>query len=183
MESLRGHLLVATPELGDPNFSRTVVLILKHDGDGAFGIVLNRPSDKTIQEVWQQLTHEPCDGENKVHLGGPVAGPLIAVHTCEAASNIHIVPGVHVAMEKEKLGQVIARQAHPCKFFVGCAGWSEGQLERELEAGAWLTTPATAEYLLHVDDDLWKKVAGDIASSTIISSLNIKHVPRDPSMN
>ena len=78
MESLRGHLLVAAPDLLDPNFRRTVVLVGEHGEEGAMGIVLNRPSEVTVDEAVPALT-EIVDGDDLVHVGGPVQPQAIVV--------------------------------------------------------------------------------------------------------
>ena len=79
MESLKGHLLVATRGLLDPNFTRTVILILGHGPEGAAGLVLNRPTDKTIGEVAEQVFEEEIDWDKPIHIGGPVPGPLVVL--------------------------------------------------------------------------------------------------------
>ena len=85
MKSLKGHFLVASPHLADANFYRSVVLMIQHDEDGAVGLVLNRPTDNTIAEVWEMISESPCDVQGCVSIGGPVAGPLMALHTLYAA--------------------------------------------------------------------------------------------------
>ena len=78
MESLKGHLLVAARGLLDPNFARTVILMLGHGPEGAAGLVLNRPTDpRTIGEIAEQVFEEEIDWDKPIHLGGPVAGPLV----------------------------------------------------------------------------------------------------------
>ena len=93
-ESLRGHLLIASPKLVDPNFHRTVVLMIQHTDDGALGLVLNRSTGKLLQNIWSEISEKPCDGELVLHLGGPVPGPLMALHTAEWLSDSEVLPGV-----------------------------------------------------------------------------------------
>ena len=90
MSSLKGKLLVASPQLSDPNFHRTVVLIIEHNDEGAFGLVLNRTSSKTIKQVWERVTDEPCESDQPLHVGGPVGGPLIAVHQHAVFSDLQL---------------------------------------------------------------------------------------------
>ena len=77
MESLEGQLLVATPQLMDPNFARTLVLLIQHTDEGALGVVVNRPLGKTIQELWREVGSAPCHSRQPIYLGGPVPGPLM----------------------------------------------------------------------------------------------------------
>jgi putative transcriptional regulator len=184
MKSLHAHLLVAAPQLPDPNFYRTVVLMIQHDEDGAFGVVLNRPSDITIGEIWEQVAHKPCDSLDPINLGGPVEGPLMAIHTQESYSENEILPGVFLAMQKEYLNKIVQQKDRPFRLFSGYAGWAGGQLENELEVGGWLTTPATYDYIFRHPDDLWKQVASDIGNDILFSTQKHKRpLPDDPSLN
>ncbi|MEM8679689.1 MAG: YqgE/AlgH family protein, partial [Planctomycetota bacterium] len=72
MKSLRGQFLIASPKLPDPNFSQSVVLMLEHHDQGALGLILNRPTNVTLKEVWEQVEQDPCHCANLVSLGGPV---------------------------------------------------------------------------------------------------------------
>jgi len=91
VESLQGHLLIASPHLADPNFARTVVLMVQHSDQGALGVVLNRPTSKTVKELWKEVGDAPCHTEAPVCLGGPVSGPLMAVHTNQFFAEIDMV--------------------------------------------------------------------------------------------
>ena len=80
MDSLEGHFLLASENLLDPNFARAVVLMIQHNDQGALGVILNRPTSKTVRELWQDVGQSPCQSQQPVCLGGPVSGPLMAVH-------------------------------------------------------------------------------------------------------
>ena len=183
MRSLQGHLLVASPHLADPNFVKAVVLLIHHSEEGAFGVVLNRPADNTIQELWEQVAETPCECERPVNVGGPVAGPLMAIHTDEDLAELEILPGVYFAAQREHLERLLGQSDRPYRVFVGHSGWGGGQLENELKEGAWLTTPATVQQVFDDDDELWKTVAEHIGRAILTSTLKIKHVPKDASMN
>jgi putative transcriptional regulator len=184
MESLKGHLLVASPHLLDPNFVHTVVLLIHHSEEGAFGVVLNRPADNTIKDLWEQVGDGPCESDRRVNVGGPVAGPLMAIHTDQHLAEMEILPGVYFAAQRDHLETLLRQSGRPFRVFIGHSGWGGGQLEHELEEGAWLTTPASPDQVFDDDDaDLWKKVAQHIGESMLASSLGIKHVPKDPTVN
>ena len=190
MKSLQGNLVIASPHLMDPNFIRTVVLMIQHSEEGAFGVVLNRRSDRTVQEIWEKMGEDPCGGDRPIHLGGPVVGPLMAVHAHEELSDIKVLDGVYFSTQKEKLQQLVLEESEPYRLLIGYAGWGEGQLESELETGSWITTAATYDYVFHephdVNDDehdLWTKVTKDLTDSVLFSTLKIKEVPNDPTMN
>jgi putative transcriptional regulator len=183
MKSLKGCFLVASPHLRDPNFVHTVVLLVHHSEDGAFGVVLNRPTESTIKELWEKVGESPCDSQQRVHLGGPVSGPLMAVHSDASLAEMEIIPGVYFAAQRDHLEQLLQQDEHDFIFFVGHSGWGGGQLENELKEGAWFTAPATAEFVFYSDDDLWRRVTQQIGQSMLTDMLRIKGVPRDPSMN
>ena len=183
MRDLTGHLLVASPHLADPNFVKTVVLLIHHSEDGAFGVVLNRPADNTIKDLWEQVGETPCESDRRVNVGGPVSGPLMAVHTNKHLAEMEILPGIYFAAQRNHLEELLLQTASPYRIFVGHSGWGGGQLESELKEGAWLTTPATIEHVFGDDSDLWRKVAQHIGESMLASVLKVKHVPADPSVN
>ena len=136
MESLEGQLLLASPQLLDPNFVRTVVLLVEHNDNGALGLVINRPTGTTVQELWKQVGESPCESRQPVHLGGPVSGPIMAIHTVNSLAEMEIVEGVFFAMKKQNLDELVRRDER-FKVFYGQSGWGPGQLEGEIEQGAW----------------------------------------------
>ncbi len=182
-DKLKGKLLIAVPQLGDSNFTRTVVLMLEHDDEGSLGVVLNRVSNTSIGELWEQVSDEPCDCQQPVHLGGPVAGPLIALHGDALLSESDILPGVYMATQKEKLEQLVRQSDTSFRIFSGYAGWAAGQLDNELEAGGWLTREAEERLVFSTDEDLWKAVGKEITDDVLQSALNIENIPDDPSLN
>lgn len=130
--TLAGRLLVALPVLSDPNFDRTVVLLLDHGDDGAMGVVLNRPTDIRLGDVlplWDLLGAEPA----VVHLGGPVQpeGAIALGHGTE----LDVGP-IDLDTDRERL------DIHEIRVFAGYAGWSPGQLEDEILEGAWVVVDA-----------------------------------------
>lgn len=183
MSSLQSHLLAASPKLPDSNFFRTVVLLIRHDEDGALGVVLNRPTNVTVADVWEKVAEEPCESQHVINLGGPVAGPLMAVHSQMSCSETQIVPGVYFATHKDYLNQIVRQEKRPYLLFSGYAGWSAGQLENELTAGGWLTMPASEDYIFFEGDDLWERVVKEIGHEIMAPAIKGRHVPSDPSLN
>jgi putative transcriptional regulator len=145
--------------------------------------VLNRPADKSLRELWESVSEAPCNRDRPIHHGGPVPGPLMALHTHSSLADEEILPGVYFAAQRGKLESLVARADDPFRVFVGHAGWGSGQLEGELEQGAWLTTPATAETIFCNTADLWRTVKRQIGAEMLQSMLDLKDVPEDPSMN
>ena len=94
MTSLQAHLLIATPELADP-FNRSVVLLIRHNEEGALGLILNRRTSATLREAWSRLSEVPCHRDDSLFLGGPCEGPLVALHTNEFLLETEVMPGLY----------------------------------------------------------------------------------------
>jgi putative transcriptional regulator len=182
---LTGRLLVAAPSLGDPNFARSVILVLDHNDEGALGVVINRPTPVDVAEVlpsWQPFTTSP----GVLFQGGPVA--------LDSALGLAVMP--HDG-EDEPLGwrrvvdrlglvdldtppEILAPEMADLRIFAGYAGWGAGQLESELSEGAWYVVAAERQDAFTGEPDrLWRSVLrrqpGDLA---LVSTF-----PEDPSMN
>jgi putative transcriptional regulator len=182
MESLEGQLLLASPQLVDPNFVHSVVLLVEHNDMGAWGLVLNRPTGITVQELWKQVGESPCENQSPVHIGGPVGAPVMAIHTDVELSEMEIFNGIFLAAKKQHLDALV-RQPGQFKVFTGNAGWGPGQLEGEIEQGAWKAVPARLEDIFDAGDDLWQRLMQRATSGLLPQMLRLKHVPPDPSLN
>jgi putative transcriptional regulator len=182
-KSLTGHFLVASRYLRDPNFVRSVVLMIHHNDEGAMGVVINRPADKTVRDVWEMIGNDPCDREDLIFIGGPVPGPLVAVHNLEAFSEHVVLPEVYVSTHKDALDVLVRRKNVSLRLYTGNAGWGSGQLEGELEAGGWLTTEATREEVFGDPERVWKSVTERIGLEIMAPHIDEKLVPPDPSFN
>jgi len=178
-----GKLLVASPKLLDPNFQQSVVLMLGGDDDGAIGLVLNRWSDKRISELWQAIFHRPAKTSQVLHLGGPVFGPLMILHTQPEYSDLEVIPGLHYSTRKDAIEEIVENDLRPYKLFVGNAGWGETQLAREIDETAWYLLPATLEDVFSDDTELWKKALAQAGSVVLGNVLNIKDFPNDSMVN
>ena len=182
MKTLSGHLLIAIPDLGDPNFSKTVVMLFQHDEEGASGVILNRPSDVTISAVWDEVAQEPSDCMDPINIGGPVQGPLIALHGSRNFSETPVIEGVFVSLSRENLNGLVNQSEQPFKIYSGYSGWSPGQLESEIKQGGWLTMEANANHVFDTPDGLWRQVCDQFGNDILSSHLG-KHIPNDPSLN
>ena len=98
MPDLQGQLLVASPRMADPNFHRTVVLILRHGDDGSMGLVLNRPLELSVKEACEQALVSPCNVEGPLHQGGPCEGPLMVLHSDAVSGGMEATMGVYLTI-------------------------------------------------------------------------------------
>src|SRR5258705_1954854 len=182
MNSLQGQLLIASPKLFDPNFFRSVILLVQHGENGALGLVLNPPLEMTIANAWEQVSEMPCEATGFLHQGGPCDGPLMALHTDASIPEMTVISDVFFTTDRDSIQQLVTQNHSQMKFFVGYAGWSPGQLEAELEGGGWLMTPAAKLHIFGDVEDLWPVLMKEI-SEAIYQGLNPKVIPEDPSMN
>jgi putative transcriptional regulator len=136
MKSLSGHLLVAPPEERDLDFIRTVILLVQHSEEQAFGLILDRPTTKTVKQAWK--SKRPCRCTEVVYSGGPVASPLMALHTDQHLAEIEVMPGVYYSVQVKQLEELFRCSRHPFKVFDSHVGWGPGQLESFLEVGPFL---------------------------------------------
>ena len=99
MQSLKGHLLIATPQLNSPLFARSVILMLEHNDQGAMGVIVNQPINTMITDLAGKIFEEDFEWNKPLHLGGPVPGSLIILHAREDLGDYEIIPGVFVTLE------------------------------------------------------------------------------------
>ena len=170
MKNLSGYLLVAIPELADENFFRSVVLLIHHSDEGASGVVLNRPSNHLVKDIWAEIAGEESDCDAPIHIGGPVDGPMIALHRDADLSEVQIIEGVHLSMDCEKINQLVDLSEKDLRLYSGYSGWGPGQLENEMEHGGWLSMPASDDHVFGDEESLWKKVCQQIGNEILIPS-------------
>lgn len=161
MTSLQGHLLVAAEKPIDPDLARSVILLIQHSPEQAFGVVVNRPGDTTVKELWKQQIKSPCDCDRPVNSGGSAPGPIMAVHGCQDFAELEILPGVYYSIKKKDLQKLVRKPDWPLKIFDSHAGWGPGQLEEQIGAGNWQVVASTPEHVFGDDPQLWETlVAG-----------------------
>ena len=162
---ITGQLLVATPEMKDPRFAEAVIYMVKHDADGAFGLVINRPMAKgPFEDLLKGFGAETegAQGEVLIHYGGPVSmqqgfvlhsDDLMIESSVKVLNGIAMTPGV-------KILEAMARGKGPRQSLVmlGYAGWAPGQLEMELKAGSWFVIPSEQSLIFGKDaDKKWRE--------------------------
>ena len=148
-QSLTNQFLIAMPALGDPNFHQSVTLICEHTENGALGLIINRPLDLTLDEIFAQLSIETRDaslGERHVLAGGPVQperGFVVHHRSHEWESTLGVSETLAVTTSRDVLVSIAGGDGpDPAIVALGYAGWSAGQLEREIQDNAWLSVPA-----------------------------------------
>ncbi len=180
MESLRGHLLISSGGLHDPNFRHTVVLIGEHNADGALGVVLNRALDITVEQAIPPLNdlvppHEP------IFQGGPVEtdGAVLLAELAQPEM-VDILAFGSVGFLVGEVSEEVRPSILRARVFVGYSGWGPGQLEHEMEADTWIIEPAKVDDVFtDAPDLLWSRVLQRKGPEYRMLS----RLPYDPSMN
>lgn len=192
MPRIAGRLLVASPYLTDENFFRAVIYMIRHDAEGAFGLVLNRPTDQSLERAFaDRLGHSPAR-DDSIHVGGPVEGPLMALHTVSGLGEpcgpeclvkegqalpdeLAAASPLWITADEDQLTALVDRTDVRAKFLAGYSGWGPGQLDQELERGGWLVGPPDWESVFGDTDTLWeqlvkrlgREILGKIVSSPL----------------
>ena len=162
MSSLAPALLLSMPQMADPNFARTVVLLCKHNHEGAFGLIMNRPLVTTGRVVVSVDPPVSTERELEVWIGGPVepgSSWILVGGQLEKISGVPIVEGLSLSTSPDLLQSLL--EPNPpanTRLIVGYSGWGPGQLEAELEESAWLLSDVDPTLLFSSPpDQMWEK--------------------------
>jgi putative transcriptional regulator len=161
-EVLSRRFLISVPQLTDPNFHRSVVLIVEHGQHGALGLVINRPSSGKLQDLLADNGVDYKGSEDSpVMIGGPVqpTQALLLHGEPDVESDCtQVGPDLRLSGSVSVLRQVYSRQSPRARLYFGYAGWGPGQLEAEIEAGAWLVAPVDPVLIFDTpSDDVWER--------------------------
>lgn len=171
MSSLAPSLLLSMPQLMDPNFNRTVVLLIRHSDDGAFGLVVNRPLVTTGRVVvsLDQSEQVSTDRELQVWIGGPVEPQrswilvgetpgATSLGVAGSGSGMPIAEHLYLSTSPDLVRRMIEPSPPECaRLLVGCSGWGPGQLEDELEASAWLLSDVDRNLIFNTPPErMWE---------------------------
>ena len=180
---LSNQFLIAMPNMADPNFHESVTFICEHNAQGALGIVINRPMNVVLDDVFKQLSLTTADrdtGANPVYLGGPVATERgFVIHEPHGAweSTLKVSESLGVTTSRDILEAVAAGKGpQRCIVALGYAGWTAGQLEEEMKLNAWLSTPADARIIFDTPVELrWQAAARIIGVDIALLSGDAGH--------
>ena len=182
LSSLSDQFLIAMPALHDPNFSRTVTYLCDHNEEGAMGLVINRPLDMGIGELFSHLeiTDVKLEGYIPVYQGGPVQtdrGFVLHRGVGDWEASMIVNEDIAITMSQDIIA-AIAEGTGPTEFLItlGYAGWGAGQLENELAANTWLNGPADAAIIFDVPiEQRWTASANHLGIELKNISSDIGH--------
>ena len=162
--SLAPTFLLSMPQMADPNFARSVVLLCKHNDEGAFGLVVNRPLVTTGTVIVNLDPPVETERELEIWIGGPVepqsSWMLVGDYEQQTGrGGMHIIEGLYLSTSPERLGRLLEPNPPPrTRLIIGYSGWGPGQLEAELESSAWLMSEVSADLIFSTPpDQMWER--------------------------
>jgi putative transcriptional regulator len=160
VKGLAPGFLIAMPQLGDPNFQKSVILMIEHGDGGAMGLVVNRTSNLTLRDLarGQEIKVARLIEAQAVMVGGPVEPQrgFILHDSDEVAERHEVLPGLYLSVTLDALEPLLSQGTARLRFCLGYSGWAPKQLEREISAGAWLFTEAAGDQVLGGEPDkMW----------------------------
>lgn len=179
---LQGKLLVATPKLDATRFERSVILLMQHDKRGTFGVAINKPATDQVRSAWEHLTGSDPAEDQMIVAGGPLKGPVIALHQVPDLCDVAMPGGIFVAAQIEKLNE-LARHEDPYRIVVGLAGWKNEQLKSELESGCWYMMQSDADTVFEDPEWMWDFCIDECGRHQIAELIGHNGFPDDPTMN
>ena len=161
-EALTPMMLISMPQLADPNFTRTVVLLCEYGTEGAFGLIVNRPMPKPAHEMVQTVPELPIREDVHLYTGGPVEPMRAWVLTSRAsldADATEVADGVFLSASASAIRTALQTPpGQDVKVLVGYAGWGAGQLDEELAQASWLMAPVGADLIFTAPpSEMWDR--------------------------
>lgn len=178
-QKLAGSLLLAHPSLMDPNFRRSIILLSQHSEEGAMGVIINRPTGRTLAELSGDFALGEL-ADVPVFTGGPVSDKQLILSAWEASDEEGTFK-LYFGLDPEKAAEMKRTHEHlVIRAFLGYSGWTGGQLEGELQQNAWVVAPVDGSMLQDADGpDLWRAVIGRISPELKL----LAEAPDDPERN
>jgi putative transcriptional regulator len=165
VSDLAPGILIAVPQLDDPNFSRSVVLLVEHNESGAMGIVFNRPSEIALKDIGSEHKMEVHEEAGNAYIGGPVQRErgFLVHRRAEVEDSVQLNDDVYLSVSTDALRTLLAGDPAAYRLCLGYAGWGPGQLEREMMGGGWLNSSISARRIFDTPvDKIWDAVIRDL---------------------
>lgn len=177
-----GSFLVATPSLQSSPFEQTVVFVIQHNKHGTFGVVLNRPADHELKTAWQLMSgsrsDDPC-----IMQGGPIGGPVFAIHQEKTLAELEMPGGICVSADKQVLDRLAQHHEADYRIVFGVAGWQFGQLSDEIRQGIWFNVEADPQHLFDEPDFMWEDFLRQYGRQVLEEIVEPRHIPDNPWLN
>jgi putative transcriptional regulator len=174
--------LVASPNIHQTPFQKTVVYVLQHNRSGTFGVVLNRPANQKIKRTWQQLSGANF-GESSIVQGGPIGGPVFAIHSEASLGEMEMPGGIFVSAETAKINELSRLDESTYRIVFGVAGWQAGQLDAEINNGKWLKLSAEPQHVFDEPELMWENFVRSYGREVFCDVVGIQKLPKNVWLN
>ena len=187
-KSFLGKLLVAAPGMpvGSP-FNRAVILVLQDSEEGVFGVVLNRPASPEMLMAWQKVAGKPTFAAEKLVAGGPVQGPVLAIHRQQELAELEIHGGLFVSVQQEAIEQLSQMEFFEedvaFRIVLGAVSWDAGQLENEIDNGVWFVVDSEPDSAFSDMETLWQRSVRRYGEESVRELAGIRNFPPNPLLN
>jgi putative transcriptional regulator len=177
-----GSFLIATSALQGSSFDKAVIVVLQSNRAGTFGVVLNRPADSQLTTSWREATGLNCGSSTLVN-GGPIGGPVMALHPERSFGEVEICNGVCLSIDSQSIKLLAEQNEFPYRIVLGIAGWKSGQLEQEIRQGLWYQFEADP---IHIFDDpftMWHSFTRNFGLKILSQWVGDRMIPESPQNN
>ena len=171
-EQFSACILVASPTWSNELYARSVCLLVHHGKEGSVGLFLNRSLPESPAELWKHLAGDQAiDPKTRtLHFGGPMSGPVIALHNRAELAEHTTVDGVYVAAQLENLQRLLMPESEAeVRIIIGQAAWKPGELDVELREGKWLPLPISPQLVFSNEDEMWGRAMRQIGNHFVAS--------------
>ncbi|BDA80582.1 transcriptional regulator [Leptospira kobayashii] len=181
--STRGKILISNSSVIQDYFHKSIILMVDHDKDGAFGLTLNKPTNQTMESLIKNLP-DTEHSNKRIYSGGPVDNMFVTIVHNQKNSNdpgVEIIPGIYMARSFDTMVEILQSKTTNFRVFQGYAGWAAGQLENEFEKLSWVVNEITEEQIFREDEseEIWKDA---LRSKGGIYKYFVEHT-KDPLLN
>ena len=160
MNSIKNHILIAMPHMDSPYFKESVIFMCEHNSNGAMGLIVNKPlDDQILEKVLVDNSNEALQRISDIYFGGPVSFDrwiLLHAEQIDSYKSIKLSDDFYLSSHKKALKKISEDSNNKSRFFLGHSGWSNGQLESEIENGDWIVQETSPEFIFDVPEDkMW----------------------------
>ncbi|RMF37851.1 MAG: YqgE/AlgH family protein [Planctomycetota bacterium] len=184
---VEGRLIVAAPGWHDDRLGRTVCYVVHHGPQGSVGVVLNRCVGPSVAKAIDWLIDGRSDSRrlNQLYVGGPSAGPLVAIHDNVSHAEFQVGDGLCFTASLGKLRDLLAESSEGAnlKLVIGQVGWKAGQLDTQLRQGNWYVLPADPRIVFAEHDQMWRRAMRQVGDYYLAMITGCRGVPRRPDYN
>lgn len=157
-------------------------MVLQNSDKGIFGVVLNKPGNQELRSAWLQMTGA-SDGEESLVHGGPIGGPVFAIHQNQRLAEMEIPGGLFISAASEKVEELVRQTGLDYRIVFGVAGWNHEQLSQEMDDGCWFQIGGSREIVFDSPESMWERSLRTYCDNTLCDVVGLPGLQIDPELN